>query len=70
MQKLKTNHYKSKFIYTKKLKFNNKIYFGFNINNLQDLKFEDKLKVNDVVEFNLKGLSFINSEYLSKSLYI
>ena len=32
MQKLKTNHYKSQILNTKKIKMNNNVYIGFNIN--------------------------------------
>tara|TARA_R110002051_G_scaffold1458_5_gene8178 strand:- start:156 stop:374 length:219 start_codon:yes stop_codon:yes gene_type:complete len=67
MQKLKTNHYKTKILNTKKLKINNKVYIGFNINNLQDIKIIDKLNIRDVVEFNLKGLSYINKNNIKKS---
>jgi len=67
MQKLKTNHYKSKIYNTKKLKRNDITYIGFNINNLQELKFENKLNINQVVEFNIKGLSYINKINIKKS---
>ena len=67
MQKLKTNHYKTKILNTIKLKINNKVYIGFNINNLQDIKIIDKLNIRDVVEFNLKGLSYINKNNIKKS---
>ena len=67
MQKLKTNHYKSLIYNTKKLKRNDITYIGFNINNLQELKFENKLNIKDVIEFNLKGLSYINKINIKKS---
>ena len=67
MQKLKTNHYKTKILNTKKLKINNKVYIGFNINNLQDIKIIDKLNIRDVVEFNIKGLSYINKNNIKKN---
>ena len=54
MQKLKTNHYKSQLIYTKKLTKNNISYYGFKLN----------------YDFQFSGLTFINSENLSESLYI
>ncbi len=38
MQKLKTNHYKSQLIFTKKLTKNNISYFGFKLNELIDFK--------------------------------
>ena len=67
MQKLYTKHYKSQILNTKKIKLNNKIYIGFNINDLQNIKLKDKLKIENVIEFNLKGLTFINKKYIQKS---
>ena len=67
MQKLYTKHYKSQILNTKKIKLNNKIYIGFNINDLQNIKLKDKLELNNVIEFNLKGLTFINKKYIQKS---
>ena len=67
MRKLKTNHYKSQILNTKKLKINNKVYIGFNINNLQDIKIIDKLNICDVVEFNITGMSYINKNNIKKS---
>ena len=67
MQKLYTKHYKSQILNTKKIKLNNKIYIGFNINDLQNIKLENKLTLNNVIEFNLKGLTFINKNNIQKS---
>ena len=39
LKNLKTNHYKSKLINTKKFKFNNNKYIGFKINDLLEFKF-------------------------------
>ena len=65
MQKLKTNHYKSQLIYTKKLTKNNKTYYGFKLNELIDYKLY-KLDY----DFQFSGLTFISDEKLSESLYI
>ena len=67
LKNLKTNHYKTKILNIKKLKLKNKIYIGFNINDLQNIKLKDKLKLKDVIEFNLKGLTFINKNNIQKS---
>tara|TARA_Y100000385_G_C12731142_1_gene482791 strand:- start:326 stop:544 length:219 start_codon:yes stop_codon:yes gene_type:complete len=67
MQKLYTKHYKSQILNTKKIKINKKLYIGFNINDLQNIKLENKLTLNDVVEFNVKGLSYINKNNIKKS---
>jgi hypothetical protein len=67
LKNLKTNHYKTKLLNTKKLKLKNNIYIGFNINDLQNIKLKDKLKIENVLEFNLKGLSFINKNNIQKS---
>ena len=67
MRKLYTKHYKSQILNTKKIKLNNKIYIGFNINDLQNIKLKDKLELNNVIEFNLKGLTFINKNNIQKS---
>jgi hypothetical protein len=67
MQKLKSNHYKSLIYNTKRLKQNDITYIGFNINNLQDLKLENKLNIKDAVEFNIKGMSYINKINIKKS---
>ena len=67
LKNLKTNHYISKILKVKKLKFKNNIYFGFNINDLQIIKLKDKLKIENVIEFNLKGLTFINKNNIQKS---
>ena len=67
LKSLKTNHYKTKLLNTKKLKLKNNIYIGFNINDLQNIKLKDKLEIENVLEFNLKGLSFINNKYIQNS---
>ena len=67
LKNLKTNHYKTKILNTKKLKLKNNIYIGFNINDLQIIKLKDKLEIENVLEFNLKGLSFINKKYIQNS---
>jgi hypothetical protein len=67
MRKLYTKHYKSQILNTKKIKLNNKIYIGFNINDLQNIKLKDKQTLNNVIEFNLKGLTFINKNNIQKS---
>ena len=64
MQKLYTKHYQTKILNTKKLKINNKIYIGFNINDLLNLKFYQK---NPKIDFNLKGLSYINIKNIPES---
>ena len=66
LKNLKTNHYKSKIIITKKLKLKNTTYLGFKINDLFKLK--EFIKDNNIVEFNLKGLSFINKNNLKSTL--
>jgi hypothetical protein len=76
LKNLKTNHYLSKILKTKKLKFNNNIYIGFNINDLQNIKeFKDNLKnkiknknIKTIIEFNLKGLTYINIKNLKSTL--
>ena len=66
LKHLKTNHYKSKLLKYKRVKFNNTTYLGFNINDLFTLK--EFIKDNDIVEFNLKGLSFISKNNLKSTL--
>lgn len=66
LKHLKTNHYKSKLLKYKKVKFNNTTYLGFNINDLFNLK--EFIKDNNIVEFNLKGLSYINKNNLKSTL--
>ena len=67
LKNLKTNHYKTKILNIKKLKLKNNTYIGFNINDLQNIKLKDKLKIENVIEFNLKGLTFINKKYIQNS---
>ena len=69
MQKLYTKHYTTKILNTKKLKINNKIFIGFKINDLLNIK--NYIKNNNIVEFNYKGLSFINKNNINSNiLYI
>ena len=63
--KLKTNHYKSKLINTKKLTIKDNKYVGFKINDLLQFKFY--FKENNLVEFTFKGFSFINVNNIPKS---
>ena len=65
LKNLKTNHYKSKLINTKKLKFNNNKYIGFKINDLLEFKFY--FKENNLIEFTNKGFSFINIKNIPES---
>jgi len=65
LKNLKTNHYISKTITTKKLKFNNNKYIGFKINDLLNFKFY--FKENNLIEFKNKGFSFINIKNIPKS---
>jgi len=67
LKNLKTNHYKTKILNTKKLKLNNNTYLGFLINDLNNIKLKDKLEIENVIEFNLKGLTFINKNNIKKS---
>ena len=67
LKSLKTNHYKTKILNTKTLKLNKNKYIGFNINDLQNIKLKDKLEIENVIEFNLKGLTFINKKYIQNS---
>ena len=66
LKNLKTNHYKSKLLKYKKVKIKNTTYLGFNINDLFTLK--EFIKDNNIVEFNLKGLSYINKNNLKTTL--
>jgi hypothetical protein len=66
LKNLKTNHYQSKLIKYKKVKIKNTTYLGFNINDLFNLK--EFIKDNNIVEFNLKGLSYINKNNLKSTL--
>ena len=64
LKNLKTNHYISKILKTKKLKINNKTYIGFNINDLLIFKWYQK---NPKIDFNFKGLSYINIKNIPES---
>lgn len=66
LKNLKTNHYKSKLLKYKKVTIKNTTYLGFNINDLFTLK--EFIKDNNIVEFNLKGLSYINKNNLKSTL--
>lgn len=65
LAKLKTNHYKSKTLQTKKLKIKDNKYVGFKINDLLQFKFY--FKEDNLVEFTFKGFSFINVNNIPKS---
>ena len=65
LAKLKTNHYKSKLINTKKLTIKDNKYIGFKINDLLEFKFY--LKEDNLVEFTYKGFSFININNIPKN---
>ena len=64
MQKLYTKHYTTKILNTKKLKINNKTYIGFKINDLLIFKWYQK---NPKIDFNFKGLSYINIKNIPES---
>ena len=66
LKSLKTNHYKSKIIFTKKLKIKNITYLGFKINDLFTLK--EFIKNKNIIDFTYKGLSFINKNNLKNTL--
>jgi len=66
MRKLYTKHYTTKILNTKKLKIKNKTYIGFNINDL--FKIKNYIKDNNIVEFNYKGLSFINKNNINNNI--
>jgi len=63
MRKLYTKHYRSSILNTKTIIVSYKTYIGFKIEELQNIKNFTK----DLVEFNLKGLSYINKENLTKN---
>lgn len=65
LKNLKTNHYKSKLINTKKLTIKDNKYVGFKINDLLQFKFY--FKEDNLVEFTFKGFSFINVNNIPKS---
>ena len=64
LKNLKTKHYISKILKTKKLKINNKTYIGFKINDLLIFKWYQK---NPKIDFNFKGLSYINIKNIPES---
>jgi len=69
LKNLKTNHYLSKILNTKKftLKTNSgniQKYIGFKINDLLIFKWYQK---NPKIDFNLKGLSYINIKNIPES---
>ena len=66
MRKLYTKHYTTKILNTKKLKINNKKYIGFKITDL--FKIKNYIKDNNIVEFNCKGLSFINKNNINSNI--
>jgi len=65
LKNLKTNHYKSKTISHKKITLLKSNYIGFKINDLLNFKFYHKNP--NIIEFNLKGFSFINKKNINKS---
>ena len=65
LKNLKTNHYKSKTISHKKITLLNSNYIGLKINDLLNFKFYHKNP--NIIEFNLKGFSFINKKNISES---
>ena len=66
LKSLKTNHYISKIIFTKKLKIKNTTYIGFKINDLFTLK--EFIKNKNIIDFTYKGLSFIIKINLKNTL--
>ena len=64
MRKLYTKHYRSSILNTKTIIVNYKTYIGFKIEELQNIR---NFNVENLVEFNLKGLSYINKENLTKN---
>ena len=65
LKNLKTNHYKSKTISHKKITLLKSNYIGFKINDLLNFKFYHKNP--NIIEFNLKGFSFIKENNISES---
>ena len=63
MRKLYTKHYRSSILNTKTIIISYKTYIGFKIEDLQNIKNFTK----DLVEFNLKGFSYINKNNLTKN---
>jgi len=71
MRKLYTKHYKSKILNTKTFKISDKTYIGFKIEDLEKIKFNKDLEIKNfnrnLIDFNLKGFSYINKNKLSKN---
>ena len=65
LKSLKTNHYLSKILKTKKLKINNKTYIGFNINDLLIFKWYHKDP--NIIDFTHKGYTYINVKNIPES---
>lgn len=65
LKNLSTNHYKSKTISHKKLTLLKSNYIGFKITDLLNFKFYHKNP--NIIEFNLKGFSFINKKNITES---
>ena len=65
LKNLSTNHYKSKTISHKKLTILKSNYIGFKITDLLNFKFYHKNP--NIIEFNLKGFSFINKKNITES---
>jgi len=71
MRKLYTKHYTSKILNTKKFKILHSTYIGFKIEDLEKIKFNKDLEIKNfnrnLIDFNLKGFSYINKNKLSKN---
>ena len=65
LKNLSTNHYKSKTISHKKINILNSKYIGFKLTDLLNFKFYHKNP--NIIEFNLKGFSFINKKNITES---
>tara|TARA_R110002012_G_scaffold117969_1_gene266083 strand:- start:202 stop:423 length:222 start_codon:yes stop_codon:yes gene_type:complete len=65
LKNLSTNHYKSKTISHKKLTLLKSNYIGFKLTDLLNFKFYHKNP--NIIEFNLKGFSFINKKNITES---
>jgi len=65
LKNLSTNHYKSKTISHKKINILNSRYIGFKLTDLLNFKFYHKNP--NIIEFNLKGFSFINKKNITES---
>ena len=66
LKNLSTNHYKTKTISHKKINILNSKYIGFKITDLLNFKFYHKNP--NIIEFNLKGFSFINKKNITETI--